>query len=348
MASSTASQFTIRDFWALSWVGILLFALGCPGVTSMRDGARRTACLNNLRQLGLAVHNYHDTFQRFPISSFYPTQNHSRNLYMGLEGSHGSPWLKLLDGFNLEKPFNRYLEFNKVGLDDDGNLRFLTQDSYYEKPAWSTQIDFFICPSSGFSLPATSQLQPGAALITYGYSIGSQKMEVQDSSCQDYPGNTLNNGSANLGLSDMEHEISGLFSRQVWAAKLSDIRDSQGQVIMLGEILPDRSPLMQNGWMHADATWAATTAPVNFPTVPFSKVAADTPACRLPASLSTSQGFKSHHPGGANFVFADASTGFISDQIDYLTYQRLGDRKDGFEFRGFEERSQATIEDLSN
>ena len=99
----------------------------------------------------------------------------------------------------------------------------------------------------GIEPPAVSKTHPGAALISYGYSIGDQKMQVAESECEDYPGNSLNNGPANLGLSDLAHEISGLFYRQVWAARLQDISDAQGQVIMIGEVLPDRSTLMQRG-----------------------------------------------------------------------------------------------------
>ena len=44
---------------------------------------------------------------------------------------------------------------------------------------------------------------------------------------------------------------------------------------------------------------------------------------------NTSAGFKSRHPGGAHFVLADGSVHFISENIDYRNYQRLGDRRDG-------------------
>jgi prepilin-type processing-associated H-X9-DG protein len=51
--------------------------------------------------------------------------------------------------------------------------------------------------------------------------------------------------------------------------------------------------------------------------------------CNTFFNWNTSAGFKSKHPGGAQFVFADASVHFISDSIDYHNYQRLGSRRDG-------------------
>ena len=83
--------------------------------------------------------------------------------------------------------------------------------------------------------------------------------------------------------------------------------------------------------IHA-ATFAAiaTTAPINFPIhfegepqpVPFTD-------CNRRNNWQTSQGFKSQHPGGAHFVFCDGSVHFLSENINYTTYQRLGDRRDG-------------------
>ena len=91
----------------------------------------------------------------------------------------------------------------------------------------------------------------------------------------------------------------------------------------------------------SEGLWFATTAPINFNTdkddAPKSAVgggrggAVLTP---LPGhdwefEFNTAMGFKSRHPGGANFVFADGSTHFLNDSIDYVTYQRLGARNDG-------------------
>jgi prepilin-type processing-associated H-X9-DG protein len=73
--------------------------------------------------------------------------------------------------------------------------------------------------------------------------------------------------------------------------------------------------------------WYATTAPINFPTCPRDPALPDN--CHLPNNWNTSQGFKSQHEGGAHFLLGDGSVRFISENIDYVTYQRLGDRRDG-------------------
>ena len=95
--------------------------------------------------------------------------------------------------------------------------------------------------------------------------------------------------------------------------------------------------------MHSDATWATTTAPINYPILSLGKESAEAGACLRPGNLATSQGFKSHHHRGANFAFAEASTGFISEDIDYKVLQMLGDYRDGFVITDLEERELHTV-----
>ena len=70
-----------------------------------------------------------------------------------------------------------------------------------------------------------------------------------------------------------------------------------------------------------------TSAPINFNTCP------NTPGygagCNLNNSWVVSMGFKSRHVGGAQFLLGDGSVRFLSENIDYVTYQRLGSRNDG-------------------
>jgi prepilin-type processing-associated H-X9-DG protein len=111
-------------------------------------------------------------------------------------------------------------------------------------------------------------------------------------------------------------------------------------VIAYGEVRPDCMDHGQLGIMDANQgpTWVHTTAPINFPTClneanPITgKVLNWSTYVGNQYSLNnwaTSQGFKSKHPNGAQFVFADGSVHFLVETINYDTYQRLGDRRDG-------------------
>jgi prepilin-type processing-associated H-X9-DG protein len=125
-------------------------------------------------------------------------------------------------------------------------------------------------------------------------------------------------------------QISGVISRFDWAAKMRDITDGTSNTILMGEIRPWCGDHFQTAsFPNPNSLWTATTAPINYPTCPGEPPGFDgTDGCNADANWQTSQGFKSKHPGGAQFLFADGSGHFLSETIDYYTYQRLGDRWD--------------------
>jgi prepilin-type processing-associated H-X9-DG protein len=124
--------------------------------------------------------------------------------------------------------------------------------------------------------------------------------------------------------------LSGVFSRSDWAASLREIEDGTSNVIMMGEIRPSTAAFnWMNGWTLSEGLWFATTAPINYETDP-AVVGTPPPVCRRwDQDFNTAHGFKSLHPGGANFVYCDGSVHFLNETIDYTNYQRLGARGDG-------------------
>lgn len=121
--------------------------------------------------------------------------------------------------------------------------------------------------------------------------------------------------------------------------RLIDIPDGTSNTIMLGETLPREHRFYQDGsWAKYDADGRGSTTiipintmtPINAPNPPPYTQMCTTPAGGfVVGNWATSTGFKSKHIGGANFVFADGSTHFLSEKIDMMTYQRLGCRNDG-------------------
>jgi hypothetical protein len=84
------------------------------------------------------------------------------------------------------------------------------------------------------------------------------------------------------------------------------------------------------GWSWPESLWYATTAPINFPTCPGDRGFGTTPCFTNDANnWNGAFGFKSKHTGGAHFVLGDGSVRFISQNIDRLTYARVGDKADG-------------------
>jgi prepilin-type N-terminal cleavage/methylation domain-containing protein len=332
----------------ISIIGILV-ALLLPAVTAAREAARKMSCSNNLKQLGLAMRTYHNTYNSLPPNGFYRWTQHSNNGQIWGQSTHGSVFVKLLP-FLQQDPLYNQLNFQHIQnrltgktwaprftatsgkMDQSGNL--LKQ--YF----WSTLIPTFICPSADVDpfgrRPQEQDVAP--AMGTYGASIGAQQFNTHADNCPDYTGNIFSTGRSNRASDQRPDHLSGIFARLCWAARFRDVVDGESQVIAMGEVLPMKSRwTFDRGWACVDRMLFATSAPVNFPVIGYGEAnftwTSYTPqnpkGCSHWDARNTGQGFKSLHKGGAQFVLVDGSVQFLSESIDYITYNRLGDRRDG-------------------
>ncbi|MBN1909618.1 MAG: DUF1559 domain-containing protein [Pirellulales bacterium] len=179
-----------------------------------------------------------------------------------------------------------------------------------------------------WSSPSSTQHQKRAT-SNYGASMGSQRFMAG------YTGNYFNpNGYDSHGHSLEGSHLSGVFSHLAWGASIKDITDGTSNTIALGEVRPRCSWHVRDGWMHVNSLWIATSAPINYPSCPGESGYSSNSGGNTP-KWSFEQGFKSSHPGGCQFVFADGSVHFLLEDIDYVTYQKLGDRFDDQSIDGF-------------
>ena len=328
--------FTLIELLVVIAIIAILIALLLPAVQQAREAARRTQCKNNLHQLGLALHNYHDVYNQFPLTVF--NFNAGSDPYTWDASSRGSYLIRLLPYIEQGNLFSA-LNFSTVG--PAWNLpNFEAQVDANGKLYRHYVIPAFICPSDNQPV-----LDGHSTKSNYAMSMGAQQMDGGGNpwgTCTNYmfPGGYFGTGGAGHGNTDSPALTSGVLSRQGWAAGFRDMTDGTSNTIAMGEILPQCGDHSRNGWFHFNSMWIATTAPVNFPIacVRDNKVngvkwddpaSAGVTACNHWQNWQTSQGFKSKHTGGAQFVLCDGSARFISENIDYATYQRLGDRRDG-------------------
>jgi prepilin-type N-terminal cleavage/methylation domain-containing protein/prepilin-type processing-associated H-X9-DG protein len=315
--------FTLVELLVVIAIIGILVALLLPAVQAAREAARRIQCANNLKQLGIALHNYHEVNEQFPLGASHPN---STNWNIPANDHHGSFLVALLPFIEQQALYD--------ACDFDTNTSYnsvIPSTGQYVHEIW---ISTLICPSDErkywggnplyFSSAASTQNQKRAT-SHYASSMGSQAFQTCPA-----PGNLFGTGSAGHGHDLTGRNISGVFSHVAWGASLQDIRDGSSNTIALGEILPKCSSHARDGWMHINSLWYATTCPINYPTC------AGEPnfdaTCIWPTGgwqWACDMGFKSRHPGGAHFVFCDGSVQFLNDNIDYRNYQRLGDRRDG-------------------
>jgi len=259
-------------------IGILIGML-LPAVQQVREAARRTACANNLSQLGVALHNYEFGHQHLPA---------------GVIDSAPGPILSQEKGQHVGFLVTLLPYIEERGIAD----RFDIAAGTYAKanaPAREMPVDTFLCPSSpGNWFNDTST----AAISNYAGCYHGTEVPIDDD----------NNGLLFLNS----------------AITYGDIYDGSSNTILVGEFwtAPDSF-----GWASGTrSSLRNTEKPVNFSQQAWGPPVVD-PTLSLPADQVG--GFGSYHSGGANFCLASGSITFLSDNIDPILFNNLGNRKDG-------------------
>jgi len=201
-----------------------------------------------------------------------------------------------------------------------------------------------LCPSDTGA--DTAEPSTGAARCSYAPSIGSQLMQAS-SGCNlatwagTYPAPldpdgdgedpfNRQNARSDYGISN---QVSGPFGRgyfSSYGAKLRDLTDGPSNTILMGEMLMECNTYAPWGWSWPESLWYGTTAPINFPTCPGQPGYGTNPCfSNANTNWNAAFGFKSKHVGGAQFVMGDGAVRFLSQNINRVTYARLGDKADG-------------------
>ncbi len=293
--------FTLIELLVVIAIIAVLIALLLPAVQQAREAARRTQCRNNLKQLGLAFHNYHDNFQVFPLQ-----QTCCGTSNWPIWRIYHSWTVRILPQIDQSAMYNQMDFVNASGL--AGTNLTLKQ----------MQLTAVNCPSD----PRARELNPGAdngAGVNLGetnYAISSGGHPNGSATIPGTSGATY----AQLGnnFAPRSTEVRGMFSRSGYSAKLADVTDGTSNTIMLGEVIGSFCRWQDWGYQ----SWATMAHPINYRNEDFIKGVLTHDAaneCII---------FRSHHEGGAHFVAADGSVHFVGENIDGAVYRNLGDKSD--------------------
>jgi prepilin-type processing-associated H-X9-DG protein len=196
------------------------------------------------------------------------------------------------------------------------------------------QVPYATCPSDG-----ADDRWGGWSGANYTGSLGSQRTTSANSSCNifDTPGVNWENpqGNASHGNASSSANLSGMFTRTGLAdITFAEVRDGTANTIFVGEIIAGAECHDHGGgWWYFNgpgSAHASTAAPINTNNTCIFEKNKAYPSCTAQNNWNLSWGFRSYHPGGAQFLFVDGSAHFLSETIDYATWQHLGGRKDGF------------------
>jgi len=314
--------FTLIELLVVIAIIAILIGLLLPAVQKVREAANRMKCSNNLKQFGLALHNYHDTNGLFPPGGL----NYGSGDWSDERGS----WLVYILPYMEQS--GMYAQAQQAA----GGPLMTTYNSVGK--SWGVfgqgRPGNWRCPSDDWDPTATvcnyvGSLGPQCAIGPCGFDP-NQKYCHPDTSGLGNWGYSDPNEWWNHGNTTDSQYLRGMFNRLGCKINLASVTDGTSNTIMVGESLPGQHDhLAQNLWWYGNGgnSHVSTIVPINYRSD--DRVGCGSDPQRSYQNWDISWGFKSRHTGGANFVFADGSVHFLTQSIDMKTYQLLGCRNDG-------------------
>ncbi|WP_237228800.1 DUF1559 domain-containing protein [Rubinisphaera sp. JC750] len=296
------SAFTLIELLVVIAIIAILVALLLPAVQQAREAARRSACKNNFRQVGLALHNYHDTHSVLPMG----TAVADSACGFGSLNVRGWAWsvhiLPFLEQNNL---YDQYTFDNEYYVESSPNWS-----------AGAQEISVYLCPSDdqGFELVSccSNRTNGNCTIGTAGDSCDLQDFGITNMAGVADSNQRRCSSSANR----MGTEKNGvLFSLS--DTRFRDVTDGTSNTLLVGEVLGG-GPGSHQGFFWNHSNLVDTSDGINgFNT---RHGTAPTAAWRLEGALS------SQHPGGCHMLLCDASVQFLSENIDAGTLAALTTR----------------------
>lgn len=308
--------FTLIELLVVIAIIAILIALLLPAVQQAREAARRTQCKNNMKQLGLAMHNYHDVYLSFPMGTAPSRFDGNGNVTSNSEGfGWGFAILPMIEQSALQNNVTGFAE----NLNDA--LRLIGMNGVGGSP--NERADNAFPPLPAFQCPSDNtgpRLKSGMRRTHFGGGRGHNAGGLRNW----FP--PTSNYIGNIGLDEVTVPIRGSFRRPHGVfytfskVKFRDILDGTSNCFMIGErdnrcgagtYIGNRNP-RGGGTRGNDFTLGRTTISINFP----SNAGSD----------NCTDGFSSKHIGGAQFLLCDGSVIFLSENIDSDNRLNRGDR----------------------
>jgi len=303
--------FTLVELLVVIAIIAILVALLLPAVQQAREAANRMKCGNNLKQIGLALHSYHDALGVFPPG--YLSNNISVTAPASAEIGTGFAWGTLILPMLEQSSLYDHFDFTESTADE------------HNREHGAEVLSVFRCPSDPspkqFTVDDTNeQFEIASANYVGIYGFGS----VTESPGNPNPGGILYRNSK---------------------VRIADITDGLSNTMLVGERTHRHRFITGQSEVQAHSTWYAAIPGVvrsaGMAAMPMmtegpgslvlGHVGQDSPTVMHHSPNTTNHivNFSSLHPQGIHFVMADGSVHFLSENVEYDTFRWLGIRNDG-------------------
>ena len=320
--------FTLIELLVVIAIISVLIALLLPAVQAAREAARRAQCSNNLKQLGIAMHNYHDVIGSFPTLLWalndpaFPTNNTFRASFfqMILPYIEQTP---VYNAINFSVPY--------ASGPDNGAINLT---------ALTTVIAVYTCPSD----PAPNQSQ----YSRWDHGVGPNNTATGESPLGPKLSYFANAGDNTTGTADNQSPwpftslpnvrpsafgngttCTGIVCRQGGTWGIRDITDGTSNTFGIGESLYESCNWFT--WPNPNGNYAFTSVPINWKITTFDQVGYGNETGQLQSSGNWVPcfGFRSMHPGITQFLFCDGRVSGIKSSISRDVYRWLSTRSMG-------------------
>ena len=307
---SPRRAFTLIELLVVIAIIAVLIALLLPAVQQAREAARRTQCKNQLKQLGLAMHNYHDTMRQFPPGTVKWAGDSART-GPSTQFYDDHSWYSMMGPYIDQAPWYNMINFN-AQFSDASN-----------EQARRTRLAIYSCPSDGSKMNEWGSNTWCRWRGNYAVNWGNTNY-----------GQTAK-GGVNFGGAPFSFRGSSNFSA---------LTDGSSTTLMMAEVLTSSGP----GWDGPISEMQIATGGQSFNTwiTPNSSACEEvTRVCPAAGNLNGiscctiiggsgaegSQSFssRSRHVGGAQVVMCDGATRFVSNNIDLNVWRSLSTARGG-------------------
>ncbi|MCY2943087.1 MAG: DUF1559 domain-containing protein [Planctomycetota bacterium] len=288
--------FTLIELLVVIAIIAILIGLLLPAVQKVREAAARTQCINNMKQVGLALHSYHDVNQKFPpgyVSAYDSSGNDT-----GPGWGWAAHILPQMEQDNL---------FRQIDLKQPIEAAVNAQPR-------TVIVKSFLCPSD---------TPPQQA-----FPIGprSASGQLTSTTCTVAPANYV----GNFGVGEPGVDGDGIFYRNS-TVRIGDITDGTSTTLMAGERSFYHS---ESTWVGAvtgsnQVPTPGSPLPLQLENASNFVLAHTGETFKGPANPEEINHYTSRHTGGGNFVFGDGHVGYLSRSTTYQIYKALSTRSKG-------------------